>query len=65
MYLFHQEMIPVMETLSSIPVTTNQISQWTFQDAILSKVKKVVLHGWNDTMEDIFNSYWQARMNYH
>ena len=55
------ETILLMERLSSIPVTATQISQWTSQDTILSKVKNFVLNGWNHVTEDIPNSYWQCR----
>ena len=54
------ETILLMETLSSIPVTATHISQWTSQCAILLKVKKVVLYGWNHVMLDMPNSYWQC-----
>ena len=39
------ETITLMETLSLITVTTKQVSQWTFHNAMLLKVKRVVLHG--------------------
>ena len=55
------ETILQMKTLSSIPVTATQISQWTSQDTILSKVKNFVLNGWNHVTEDIPNSYWKCR----
>ena len=57
------EAILLMETLSSIPVISSQISRWTSQDAILSKVMKVLLYGWNHVIENIpnSNSYWQCR----
>ena len=55
------ETILLMETLSSIPVTATQISQWTSQDTTLSKVKNFVLNGWNHVTEDIPNSYWQCQ----
>ena len=59
------ETILLMETLSSIPVTATQISQWTSQDTTLSKVKNFILNGWNQVTEDIPNSYWQCQMNSH
>ena len=55
------ETILLMETLSSIPVTATQISQWTSHSTTLSKVKNFILNGWNQVTEDKPNSYWQCR----
>ena len=51
------EMVLLMETLSSSPVTASQISKWTSQDTLLAKVKEHVLNGWHQVSDEIPNSY--------
>ena len=42
------ETILVIDTLLSLPVTVEQIRQWTTHDLILSRVRTLVQRGWQD-----------------
>ena len=55
------EMVLLMETLQTAPVTTKQIKQWTARDPVLSRVKKFVEKGWKDTKEDVLKPYASRR----
>ena len=55
------EMVLLMETLQTAPVTAKQIKQWTARDPVLSRVKRFVEKGWKDTKEDVLKPYASRR----
>ena len=46
------DIILLMETLRTSPVTAQQIRQWTDKDPLLSRVQTLVLQGWRDGEEE-------------
>ena len=56
-----REMVLLMETLQTAPVTAKQIKQWTARDPVLSRVKMFVEKGWKDTKEDVLKPYASRR----
>ena len=42
------ELVFLMDTLQSSPITPQTIRQWTDRDPLLSKVQKMVLQGWEN-----------------
>ena len=55
------EMVLLMETLQTAPVTAKEIKQWTSRDPVLSRVKNFVEIEWKDTNEDVLNPYTSRR----
>ena len=54
------ETILVIDMLLSLPVTVEQIRQWTTHDPILSRVRALVQQGWQDT-DDVALKPFQRR----
>lgn len=48
---FPPETVFLMDRLSQAPVTAKQIKLWTERDPVLSQVKRWVMQGWPDTVE--------------
>ena len=46
-----EEIVLLLESLQTSPVTADQIKTWTNHDPTLSRVKKLVLQGWIDTKD--------------
>ena len=46
------DIVLLMETLHSSPVTAQHIRQWTDKDPLLSKVRSLALQGWKDGEEE-------------
>ena len=55
------EMVLLMETLQTAPVTAKEIKQWTYRDPVLSRVRNFVEKGWKDTKEDALKPYASRR----
>ena len=53
------ETILLMDTLQSSPVTATQIKHWTSRDTSLSKVKDLVLRGWQHSDDANLKPYLQ------
>ena len=53
------ETILLMDMLHSLPVTSVEIKNWTDRDPILSKVRKMVLSGWQNTTDEDLKPYQQ------
>ena len=53
------EMIVLMETLSTSPITATNVKTWTNRDPILSRVKQMILQGWNKNTDAVFHPYLQ------
>ena len=49
----------LMDMLHSLPVTSVEIKNWTDWDPILSKVRKMVLSGWQNTTDEDLKPYQQ------
>ena len=55
------EIISLLQTLQSSPITADHIKKWTDKDPILSRVRNFVSKGWKDTCEDALSPYWQRK----
>ena len=53
------DIILLMETLQTSPVTAQQIRQWTDKDPLLSRVRTLVLQGWRDGEEEEMRPFSQ------
>ena len=51
------EAVLLMETLHSTPVDSNQIRRWTDRDPVLSKVRRLVQFGWEETDDENMKPY--------
>ena len=47
----------LMETLHSTPVDSNQIRRWTDRDPVLSKVRRLVQSGWEESDDENLKPY--------
>ena len=61
------ETVFLMETLENTPVNATQIKNWTNNDRILAKVRKMVQKGWNNTEEESIQPYqrWRDELSVH
>ena len=48
----------LLEQLQASPVLAHQIKQWTDRDPVLSKVRKLVLQGWPNQVEEELRPYF-------
>ena len=55
------ELVFLMDTLQSSPVTPRNIRQWTDRDPLLSKVREQVLQGWRDGEEENMRPFNRKR----
>ena len=55
------ETVLLMETLQGSPVTAAQIKAWTDKDPILSRVRNLVLKGWQEMNQDSLRPYEQRK----
>ena len=55
------ETILVLDMLLSLPVTVEQIRQWTSHDPILFQVRTMVQQGWNDTNDTDLRPFQKRR----
>lgn len=55
------EVVFLLQTLQSSPITADQIKKWTNRDPILSRVRNFVSKGWNDSCEDELSPYRQRK----
>ena len=46
------DIVLLMETLQSSPVTADNIRKWTDKDPLLSRVRTLVLEGWKNGQEE-------------
>ena len=53
------ETILLMEALNTSPVTAAKVKIWTDHDPILSRVKQMILQGWQKVTETAFQPYLQ------
>ena len=51
----------LLEQLQASPVRAHQINQWTDRDPVLSKVRKLVLQGWPNQVEEELHSYFRRK----
>ena len=42
----------LLDMLNSLPVTAEQIRQWTNNDPVLSRVQTLLLRGWQNTTDE-------------
>ena len=55
------EVIALLQTLQSSPITAEHIKSWTDKDPILSRVRNFVCKGWTDSCGDKLSPYWQRK----
>ena len=55
------ETILLMDTLHGSPVSATQIKHWTDHDPLLSLVRKLVLQGWQHTVEEKLRSFHRRK----
>ena len=55
------EVIALLQTLQSSPITAEHIKSWTDKDPILSRVRNFVCKGWTDSCGDELSPYWQRK----
>ena len=55
------ETILVIDMLLSLPVTVEQIKQWTTHDPILSRVRTLVQQGWQNTDDDALKLFQRRK----
>ena len=55
------ETVLLMETLQGSPVTAAQLKAWTDKDPILSRVRNLVLKGWQEISHDSLHPYEQRK----
>ena len=55
------EAVLLMETLHSTPVDSNQIRRWTDHNPVLSKVRRLVQFGWEETDDENMKLYQVRR----
>ena len=55
------EIVLLLQTLQSLPITAEQIRHWTDRDPILSRVRNFVSRGWNNDAEDKLRPYRQRK----
>ena len=55
------ETVLVLDMLLSLPVTVEQIRQWTTNDPILSRVRTLVQQGWQDTNDVDLKPFQKCR----
>ena len=51
------ELVLLMETLQSSPISAAEIARWTTQDPVLGKVREMVRSGWISQEEEEFQAY--------
>ena len=51
------EVVCLLQTLQSSPITAEQIRQWTSKDPILSWVRGLVAKGWNENSDEKLAPY--------
>ena len=56
------ERILLMEMLNSLPITADQIKSWTDHDPVLSKVRRLILRGWQDSDDLNLKPYQQCQL---
>ena len=57
-----EEVVLLMETIQNSPVNAAQIRQWTDRDPLLSKVRKLILQGWEKTKDNDLLPYFRRKM---
>ena len=55
------EMVLLMETLDSSPVTARHVRTWTDRDPLLSKVRSLTQQGWTPQTEEELKPYQKRR----
>ena len=55
------ELVLLMDSLQDSPVSAVQMKQWTDHDPLLSRIRKCILQGWPDLVEEDFQLYYQKR----
>ena len=55
------ETILLLDMLNSLPVTSEQIKQWTSKDPVLSKVKIMIQQGWEYSKESDLTPYQKRK----
>ena len=56
------EIVLMMETLEGSPVSAVHIKQWTDHDTLLSRVRDLVQHAWEDTSEEQLKPFNQRKL---
>ena len=51
------EVVFLLQTLQSSPISAEQIKRWTDRDPVLARVRTFVTKGWNSTCEDALRPY--------
>ena len=51
------EVVFLLQTLQSSPITAEQIKHWTNKDPVLSRVRNLVSKGWIDCSDDVLRPY--------
>ena len=55
------EVVCLLQTLQSSPITAEQIRQWTTKDPILSRVRELVAKGWNENSDEQLAPYQKKK----
>ena len=55
------ETVLLLDMLNSIPVTADQIKQWTNNDPVLSRVRNLLLKGWQNTADENLKPFQKRR----
>ena len=55
------EVVCLLQTLQSSPITAEQIRQWTSKDPVLSRVRELVAKGWNENSDEQLVPYQKKK----
>ena len=55
------ETVLLLDMLNSLPVTAQQIRQWTNNDPVLSRVRNLLLRGWQCTLDEDLKPFQKRR----
>ena len=55
------EVICLLQTLQSSPITAEQIRQWMSKGPILSRVRELVAKGWNENSDEQLTPYQKKK----
>ena len=57
-----EELILLVEHISQLPITSEQIKTWTHRDPVLSQVEQFTYHGWPESCpNEELRLFWQKR----
>ena len=57
------EVVCLLQTLQSSPITAEQIREWTTKDPILSRMRELVAKGWNENSDQQLAPYQKDELS--